>query len=124
MYQRSTVTMSMRELDRLKVIQAVVGGELRAGLAAERLSMSTRQIRRLAERYRLGGPVGLISRLRNRPCNRRLLELLVCLAETFETVDLPSWCQGDRPYRFVERKDKPADGKNEGHPSRAPPWSD
>jgi hypothetical protein len=37
MYQRATVTMSMRELDRLKVIQAVADGELRAGLAAERL---------------------------------------------------------------------------------------
>jgi hypothetical protein len=29
MYQRSTVTMSMRELDRLKVIQAVMATELR-----------------------------------------------------------------------------------------------
>jgi len=76
MYQRSTVTMTMRELDRLKVIQAVVGGELRAGAAAERVGMSTRQIRRLAERYRLEGPVGLISRLRNRPSNRRLQEPL------------------------------------------------
>lgn len=39
MYQRTTVTMSPRELDRLKVIQAVVDGELRAGLAAERLGL-------------------------------------------------------------------------------------
>jgi len=74
MYQQATVTMSMRELDRLKVIQAVVGGELRAGLAAERLGMSARQVRRLAERYRMDGPVGLISRRRNRPSNRRLRE--------------------------------------------------
>jgi hypothetical protein len=29
MYQRSTVTMNIRELDRLKVIQAVAAGELR-----------------------------------------------------------------------------------------------
>ena len=72
MYQQSTVTMTMRELDRLKVIQAVVGGELRVGAAAERLGISTRQVRRLTERYRLEGPVGLISRLRNRPSNRRL----------------------------------------------------
>ena len=43
MYQRATVTMSMRELDRLKVIQAVVDGELRAGLTAERLGRSARQ---------------------------------------------------------------------------------
>ena len=62
MYQRATVTMSMRELDRLKVIQAVVDGELRAGLAAERLGRCARQVRRLAQRYRMEGPVGLISR--------------------------------------------------------------
>jgi hypothetical protein len=74
MYQRSAVTMSMRELDRLKVIQAVVAGELRSGLAAERLGMSARQVRRLAERYRVDGPIGLVSRHRNRPSNRRLRE--------------------------------------------------
>jgi hypothetical protein len=62
--------MSMRELDRLKVIQAVVDGELRAGLAAERLGLCARQVRRLAQRYRIEGPVGLISRHRNRPSNR------------------------------------------------------
>jgi hypothetical protein len=74
MYQRATVTMSMRELDRLKVIQAVVDGELRAGLAAERLGRCARQVRRLAQRYRMEGPVGLISRRRNRPGNRRIPE--------------------------------------------------
>jgi Helix-turn-helix domain len=61
-----TVTVSMRELDRLKVIQDVVNGELRTGVAAERLAMTARQVRRLAQRYRLEGPVGLVSRLRNR----------------------------------------------------------
>ena len=43
---QTQVTMSMRELDRLKIIQAIVDGELRASRAAERLGMSTRQIRR------------------------------------------------------------------------------
>jgi transposase len=72
MHQRATVTMSMRELDRLKVLQAVVGGELSVIRAAERLAMCTRQVRRLAQRYRPEGPVGLISRARDRPGNRRL----------------------------------------------------
>jgi transposase len=74
MRQRTTVTMSMRELDRLKCIQAVVDGELSATRAAERLAMSARQVRRLAQRYRREGPVGLISRHRHRPSNRRLKE--------------------------------------------------
>jgi hypothetical protein len=72
--QLSRVTMSMRELDRLKCIQAVIAGELPATRAAERLAMSSRQVRRLAQRYRLEGPVGLITRHRNRPSNRRLEE--------------------------------------------------
>jgi len=66
--------MSMRELDRLKCIQAVVDRELHASQAAERLGMSSRQVRRLAQRYQLEGPVGLISQHRNRPSNRRLKE--------------------------------------------------
>jgi transposase len=69
---QTQVTMTMRELDRLKVIQAVVDRELRAAQAAERLQMSARQIRRLADRYRLEGPMGLVSRHRNRPSNNRL----------------------------------------------------
>jgi hypothetical protein len=37
MHQRATVTMSMRELDRLKCLQSVIDGELPAIRAAERL---------------------------------------------------------------------------------------
>jgi hypothetical protein len=62
----------MRELDRLKVIQAVVDGELKPGRAAERLRLTVRQIERLVIRYRSEGPVGLISRHRNRTGNRAL----------------------------------------------------
>jgi transposase len=66
------ITMTMRELDRLKCIQAVVAGELRPGVAAERLQKSPRQIQRLANDYRREGPVGLLSRRRNRPSNHRI----------------------------------------------------
>jgi hypothetical protein len=61
MRQMARVTMSMRELERLKCIQAVVDGELRPSVAAERLQKSPRQIQRLADRYRREGPVGLLS---------------------------------------------------------------
>lgn len=46
------ISMSMRELDRLKVIEAVVEGRLMPWRAAERLALSRRQIERLANRYR------------------------------------------------------------------------
>jgi hypothetical protein len=44
--------MTMRELDRLKVIEAVVDGRLMPWRAAERLRLSRRQVERLANRYR------------------------------------------------------------------------
>jgi hypothetical protein len=72
MRQLSRVTMTMRELDRLKCLQAVVAGELPVIRAAEGLGMSARQIRRWAQRYRGEGPVGLISRRCRRPSNNHL----------------------------------------------------
>ena len=50
-----TITMSMREIDRLKTIQAVVDGDLKPMLAARRLELTTRQVQRLVNRYRLEG---------------------------------------------------------------------
>jgi transposase len=72
MRRSATVTMTMRDLDRLKVIQAVVDGDLRTGRAGQRLGLTARQVRRLVERYRTEGPIGLVSRQRNRPSNNRL----------------------------------------------------
>ncbi len=66
----------MRDLDRLKCIQAVVDGDLKPIRAADRLGLTTRQVRRLARRYAAAGPVGLISKRFNRPSNNRLDEAL------------------------------------------------
>jgi hypothetical protein len=66
------ITRHMRDLDRLKIIQAVIDREIKPGRAAGRLDLSVRQIERLVIRYRCEGPVGLISRHRNRTGNRAL----------------------------------------------------
>ncbi|MGF6482899.1 ISNCY family transposase [Paraburkholderia sp. JPY419] len=66
------ITMTMRELDRLKVIQDVVDGRLKPLRAAQRLGLTTRQIRRLVGRLREHGPQGLVSRRRAKPSNNRL----------------------------------------------------
>jgi hypothetical protein len=66
------ITVSMREIDRLKTIQAIIDGNLRPGLAAERLGLTDRQIRRLVERYNAEGPHGLVSRQRGKASNRQL----------------------------------------------------
>jgi hypothetical protein len=62
----------MRELDRLKCIQGIIDKQLKQKVVAERLGLTARQDRRLVERYRLEGPRGLISKLRDRLGNRRL----------------------------------------------------
>lgn len=72
MARNETITMSMREFDRVKVIQAVVDGNLKPMQAAQRLELTTRQVQRLVNRYRSEGAGGLISRKRNRPGNRQL----------------------------------------------------
>lgn len=68
------ITMSMREIDRLKIIQAIVDGNLKPIRAAERLQMTTRQVRRLVSRYRTEGTIGLVSKKRGRRSNRQLAD--------------------------------------------------
>jgi transposase len=69
---RELITASMRELERVKVIEAVVEGRLRCFQAAERLQLGVRQISRLCRRYEACGPAGLVSARRGRPSNREL----------------------------------------------------
>ena len=69
---RELITASMRELERVKVIEAVIEGRLRCFQAAERLQLSERQISRLCRRYEAAGPAGLVSAKRGRPSNREL----------------------------------------------------
>lgn len=47
--------MTMREVDRLKVIEAVAECRLKPGQAADRLGLSVRQVERLVIRYREHG---------------------------------------------------------------------
>ena len=66
------ITMTMREIDRLKTIQAVVDGHLKPARAAERLQLTPRQVHRLVKRYRADGAAGLVSRKRGQPSNHQL----------------------------------------------------
>lgn len=62
----------MQEMDRLRVIRSVVAGEMKPQVAALRLGLCTRQLRRLVARYRERGAVGLVSGHRGRASNRQL----------------------------------------------------
>jgi len=67
-----TITMTMREVDRFKVIQAVSEARLKPGQAAERLGLGVRQVERLVARYDAAGVAGLVSGKRGRPGNHQL----------------------------------------------------
>lgn len=64
--------MSMRELDRIKVIEAVIERRLKHYQAAERLGLSTRQIHRIVDRYLQFGAAGIPSKHRGKASNHQL----------------------------------------------------
>nr|WP_256099274.1 ISNCY family transposase [Variovorax sp. SG517] len=64
--------MTMREVDRIKTMQALMDRMLRPAQAAARLGLTVRQVARLAQRYRDDGPEGLVSRKRGKPSNNQL----------------------------------------------------
>ena len=66
------LAMSSAERERLVVIGQVSSKVLRQGLAAERLGLCVRQVKRLVRAYRERGDAGLVSRQRGRASNRRL----------------------------------------------------
>lgn len=66
------VTMSTRELDRLRVLERVVDKTLSQRAAAEMLGLTTRQLRRLQRAYEAQGAHALASKRRGKPSNRRL----------------------------------------------------
>ena len=66
--------MSQRELTRLEVIQRVKRKTLKQRQAAELLSLSVRQVKRLCKAYQGHGAAGLISKRRGRSSNNRLPE--------------------------------------------------
>lgn len=66
--------MSQGELSRLEVVQRVKRKTLRQRQAAELLSLSVRQVKRLCKAYQAGGPAALICKQRGQPSNNRLPE--------------------------------------------------
>lgn len=63
---------TMKEVDRLKTIEALAEGRLTASIAAQRLGMSPRQVYNLLARYRAEGPLGLRSQRFGKPSNHQL----------------------------------------------------
>ena len=64
--------MSLKEIDKLKILHQVIKKQLKQHQAGRQLDLSTRQIRRLCKRIRREGNTGVIHRLRGRPSNHQL----------------------------------------------------
>src|SRR5215217_6966443 len=73
--------MSQRELTKLEVIQRVKRKTLKQRQAAELLSVSVRQVKRLCKAYQRAGAGGLISKRRGQPANNRLPEKTIDKAQ-------------------------------------------
>ncbi|MFW8937672.1 ISNCY family transposase, partial [Klebsiella sp. C311] len=63
---------TVKEINRLKILQDVIDRNLRPGLAAEMLGITPRHCSRLLKRYRQSGPMGMNNQSRGRPGNRLL----------------------------------------------------
>jgi hypothetical protein len=78
------LTMTTRDLDRLKVIHQVLQHKLTWSQAAAQLARSVRQIGRLCARVRTEGHKGIVHRLRGKPSHHQLAA--GCLAKALELV--------------------------------------
>ena len=70
MAERDIIMARQKELKVLHVIHKVIEGEVTQGLAAEMISLSERQIRRIVKRIREEGDGGIQHRSRGRQSNR------------------------------------------------------
>lgn len=64
--------LTVRDLDRLRIINQVQEGRLTQALAAEQLDLTSRQVRRLCARVRAKGPKGVVHGLRGQRSNHQL----------------------------------------------------
>src|SRR4029077_10796485 len=69
---RETFAVSQEELQRVAVVAACLKGEMACARAAQLLSLSVRQIKRLKKRLREDGEAALAHASRGRPSPRRL----------------------------------------------------
>jgi len=72
MARKDIIMLGQQELKRLHVIKKVFEGVLKQVEAAEMLSLSDRQIRRLIKRVRIEGDKGVAHKSRGKPSNRKI----------------------------------------------------
>jgi len=69
-----TIAMTEEELKRKTIVEQVIDKRITQKEGARRVGISERQFRRILARYRKSGDLGLVSRRRGKPGNRKLSE--------------------------------------------------
>lgn len=64
---------TLQEINRLKIIQDVLDGQMKTSRAAEHPGLTSRQCRHLLARYRFHGPLGLGCGMNGQPSNNQLM---------------------------------------------------
>jgi transposase len=80
MAMHDTGMFTVKEINRLKILQDVIDRNLRPGQAADMLGITPRHCSRLLKRYRQSGPLGMNNQSRGRTGNRQLPTSLTELA--------------------------------------------
>jgi len=70
--EKGNLTMSVKEIDRIAIMEKLVSGEIRVKQAASSLQLSTRQVKRLKRRFVLLGAKGLIHKSRGKASSRKV----------------------------------------------------
>ena len=74
MIKEGCITMSNKELSKLKIMQELESKKFKQKEAAKSLNLSVRQIRRLFKQYKIDGAKGLVSKKRGKSGNHKLSE--------------------------------------------------
>lgn len=72
--QKDIIQMSKKEIERLGVIKDAMDKRIKKKEAARRLSLSTRQIRRIIHKIRIHGEVAIVHGNRGKPSKRKFPE--------------------------------------------------
>jgi len=72
MVEKDIITMNQEELKRLYLIKKVISKELKQVEAADKLDLSSRQVRRITKRVKEEGDTGIIHKLRGHPSRRKV----------------------------------------------------
>lgn len=70
--EKGNLTMSVKEINRIAIMEKLVSGEIRVRQAASSLQLSTRQVKRLKRRFVLLGAMGLIHKSRGKASSRKV----------------------------------------------------